>query len=202
MAERKSNYDIMADAARELFCTYDQEPMIRAFGLESNAESLYIDFFGVRHRIDRASGAITVADESGEWRSAGFHAAMCIYDVLCYAKRNAATTGNWRMMQSLSPHSNFRGDGTHFGRAAARFSGRVDELCRRLDAIGMRQAGKADAEYVIDAFAFLPMLVRFWEADEDFAAKFDFMMDEATLDFMHFETAWYIAGHLMEMLGD
>ena len=202
MDEKKSNYDIMADAARELFCGYEQDAMVRRFDLECDADNLYIVFFGARHCVNRKSGEITIHNADGAVRAAGYHAAMCIYDVLCAAEDGATLTGQWRVLQSLSPHSNFRSGDTHFARSAARFSGRMDELCRRLDAIGVRQAGKADAEYVIDAFPFLPMLVRFWEADEDFEAKFDFFMDAGTLEFMHFETAWYVAGHLLELLGE
>ena len=44
------------------------------------------------------------------------------------------------------------------------------------------------------------MVLQFWESDEEFPSSLTLLMDGSILDFMHFETVWYAAGHLLTRL--
>jgi len=208
MTERKSNYAMMAEAAQELFTQYDITEPITRLGFESDNEYLYIPFFGDRYTINRKTGEVCSPPEvlsahtERHGRSATFNAAMSIYDVICYSKPGAVLTGQWRMLQGLSPHSNFRsaGGAGDFGKQAKHFSEHFDECLSRCEARGRRIDGKADAEFEFDAFPFLPLLLRFWSADEEFPAKIDLLFDAGALDFIRFETAWYVGGYLMDLI--
>lgn len=198
MSERKSNYTIQAEAARADFIQWDQEKMIRRFGLAHDGEVLYIDFFGERHSIDRRTGRVL---RCADGKEAVFEAVMSIYDVLCNTGEMAYISGEWRTLQNLSPHSNFGASGkSMYTREAEVFSGRLEELKKACEALGGAPATKADAGYVFDAFAFLPVLFQFWEGDEEFPPQVSFLFDRNTMDFMHFETAWYVAGYLLDMI--
>ena len=53
---RKNNYLIQAQQAKARFLTYDQEKLIRKFGLKSDAQYLYIDLLCKPYRLNRVSG--------------------------------------------------------------------------------------------------------------------------------------------------
>ena len=198
MTERKSNYELQAESVRELFLQWDQAEMIERFDLRYDEMSLYIEFFRETFAVNRDTGVITKA-ESGE--AAGVNAVMSICDMLCDARDDARLTGEWRMLQALSPHSNFRTDAAnHYSATAKRLEPHLAQVERMCETLGERIDGKADIEYRVEAFPFLPMIFRFWCGDEDFDAKADFMFDAGTLSYVHFETAWYIAGHFVELL--
>ena len=50
---RRDNYRIQAEQAKAHFLTYDQEALIRKFGLEWDDRYLYVTFLSSRYRIDR-----------------------------------------------------------------------------------------------------------------------------------------------------
>ena len=45
---------------------------------------------------------------------------------------------------------------------------------------------------------FLPVVLQFWDADEEFDAVLKLMWDEHILDYMHYETTYFAAVHLLE----
>ena len=59
---------------------------------------------------------------------------------------------------------------------------------------------KGDVAYRLDTFPFLPVLLRFWQADEEFPPSLQLLWDLNTLDFVHYETTYYIADHLISRL--
>lgn len=52
----------------------------------------------------------------------------------------------------------------------------------------------------IPLFDFLPVVLQFWDADEEFGAHLKFMWDQNTTDFMHFETVAFATMHLIDRL--
>ncbi|MDD6189473.1 MAG: DUF3786 domain-containing protein, partial [Clostridiales bacterium] len=67
-------------------------------------------------------------------------------------------------------------------------------------ALGGRPYANGDIAYVLPLFDFLPVVFQFWLADDEFDASLNFLWDENTLDFMHFETTFFAAGHVLERL--
>ena len=49
-------------------------------------------------------------------------------------------------------------------------------------------------------FDFLPMRFAFWRSDEDFPAEIKMLWDSNIMQFMHYETIWFAAGHLLARL--
>ena len=54
--------------------------------------------------------------------------------------------------------------------------------------------------YELPLFPFLPLILRFWEADEDFPASMQVLVDKNTLDYLHYETLMFALSHLMTRL--
>lgn len=194
----KSNYEIQVENSASLFLTYDQEAMIKRFGLEYDADYFYLEYFGSRYRVERKTGLVSRRDG----RTAGFNEAMTMYDVLCCSKDGATLSGEWIVLECLHPSSNFGSGKSLFDSFAEALSGRIDDLKVACEKLGGEPLSKADVGYTFEVFPFLPVLFQFWEADEDFGAGVKFLFDTNTLDFLHFETAWYAADHLISLLKD
>ena len=193
-----NNYAVMAERARQLFLTHDQPAMCARLGLPMTEDFIPINFFGKPYRVRRADAAVLRPDGS----PAGFNEVLTIYDAL--ARDNTPTLSG-----EFVPTSALHGiRGTHavhedlHSPAAQRFAGRADALERALVLRGGRQWGKGDVSYVIDVFDFFPVGVRFWDADEEFPASLQFFWDANALDFLYYETLWYVMDELIGQLDE
>lgn len=190
---RKSNYDMMAEQVRELFLQYDQQIMIDKFNLRYDAEYLYPVFLGTEYRLNRRNGKVTYLTESGE-QLAGYNEVMSIFDMLCYSgNRTVSLSGSWESMGNLS---GMKG-GTHkeggvLSGTADFFSGKTKQLAAACAALGGKPGEKGDVSFIIPVFDFFPVYFQFWEADEEFPAQISFFMDRNALQFVHYETLWFM----------
>ena len=73
----------------------------------------------------------------------------------------------------------------------------MSHACERL---GGEKREKGDTAYELQMFSFLPMVLRFWDADEDFPSSLQLLVDKNILDYMHFETTMFALGHLLQRL--
>ena len=198
----QSNYDKARDATAAAFLRYGQEAMIRKFGLAHDEDALYIAFVAREYRVDRRTGTVTWASDPSH--TASYNEAMSIYDVLCDSKPLCHLSHQWVNVASLCSiqGGTLVKDGDFFKNSCARFGGdaaALDRACRRLH--GTPQP-KGDVAYELPLFPFLPLILRFWEADEDFPASMQVLVDKNTLDYLHYETLMFALSHLMTRLGE
>lgn len=192
-----NNYDIMAEQARLRFLTYDQETICRRLSLSPTPEIIPLRFLGRDYRICRRDGRI--CDSTG--KGADCNTVMSIYDVLCRSEAVPHLSGQFVPTAALS---GIHGTGPVHedlnAHAAAFFSGRAEQLkavCLRL---GGELWGKGDVSCILPVFDFFPLRLCFWDADEDFPASLQFFWDANALDFLHYETLWYVTGALISQL--
>ena len=182
---------------------YDQETMIEKFRLQYDENYLYIKFIGNRYRIHRSTGFLEWSrDESMTCTEADFHEALTIYDVLCDSKEHPAASGEYINLESLSSlQSSYKklGDGLIDGNAKE-YDHCEEKLSKACEALGGIRAGKGDVAYEIPVFDFLSCRIQFWSSDEDFPAAFNVFLDKHILQFMRYETVWYMVAHLKKRL--
>jgi hypothetical protein len=94
-------------------------------------------------------------------------------------------------VQTMSSSSSF------FQQTADGFAGKTELLSEAVGKIGQKVNLKGDIAAKIQVFDFLPIIVQFWDADEEFPAVLKFMVDENIQDFMHFETVMFMLGHVV-----
>lgn len=198
-----SNYDLTRDRMEQEFVRYDQERMIRQFQLEHTEEHLFLSFIGETYRVGRKTGRVErCLPGSAGYAHAGFNESMTIFDVLCCAKPGCRLSGEYATVTNLPGIANIAAPGTGMYADAARaFAHRPDALrqaCWRLHGIEQERVG--DLSYQIPLFDFLPVILQFWDADDEFDAVLKIMWDRNTLDFMRFETTFYAMSHLMKRL--
>ncbi len=57
-----------------------------------------------------------------------------------------------------------------------------------------------DVAAVLWAFPFLPVTFQYWEGDDEFPPSLKFMYDENILDYMHFETVFFMTAHILKRM--
>lgn len=200
---RWSNYEIMKTQMADFFLQYNQDEMIGKFSLEHDNLFLYIDFTGRHYRIDRQSGVVMWQSQS-LWCQADYNEVMTLYDLLCYSRPNCRASGNMKNLASLS---SIRGGSLQkgagfFQNSARHFAGKTDALSIACRSLGGIPDGISDVGYRLPLFSFLDVILHFWDADEEFPANLQILVDTNILDFMHYETVMFAIGHLLERLRD
>ncbi len=204
MKKTESNYDLQVDIAKGIFLEYDQELLIRKFRLEADEQHIYLDYLSTPCRISRKDGGIEEYIK-GAWQECrNYGTVMTIYDLLCYHQGEAPPTlaGQWCAVGTFVVTGVTETD-TFTKKFAARFNGRVEELKAAAQGLGgilqPRMAG-ADVTCLIPVTPFFPVLLQFWEGDEEFPPKLMLLWDRNTDRFLHFETTFYLQGDLLNRL--
>ena len=199
--KRKSNYDITKIEMRESFLSYDQEEMIRRFSLAHDAKYLYLRLMGRDYRIDRRDGSVTWTDGAHpEPMDAGFNEVMPIYDVLCYSRPDCHLSGEFVNMRSLSTIQGGRPGNDMFSRMGRKLDQKDAALSRACEKLGGFKVGKGDVAYELPLFDFLPVRIQFWNSDDEYPASLQLFWDKNVLQYMHFETVAFVAGHVVARL--
>ena len=67
-------------------------------------------------------------------------------------------------------------------------------------ALSGKKLEKGDVAFELALFPFLPVIIRFWEADDEFPASLQVLADKNILDYMHYETLMFALTHLFSRL--
>lgn len=133
---------------------------------------------------------------------ADYNEAMTIYDVLCCSREDCHLAFEWVNVKSLS---SVRGGtlekGSDFFHSAGKyFEGKAEALSRACEKLGGKKLEKGDAACELSLFLFLPVIVRFWDADEEFPASLQILVDKNILDYMHYETFMFAISYLLNRI--
>ena len=187
MMERVNNYHIQASQAKARFLTYDQQKLIRKFGLDFDDQYIYVNLLCKRYRIQRTTGNMEF--QAGEsWNSGNsYNEVMTLLDLLCDSRDDRRCTGKLSSMASF---------GRIFYRSS--YDDKPDPTaqwiqenlepfrgaCSRLG----RPIPGGDFGYAFELFDGLQMGLHFWEGDDEFAPRLRFLWDENALQYLRFET--------------
>lgn len=193
-----SNYEKMKLAMAESFLQYDQDKMIQKFSLQADPNYLYMTFVNRPYRIDRQNGCVQWLDDSGTAREADYNEAMTIYDVLCNAKDDSHLAGDYVNINALAglQTGNLAENGGFFQQTANALQGKTAQLACACEALSGVKLDHGDAAYRLELFPFLPVILRFWDADDEFPPSLQILADQNTLNYMHYETLMFALGHL------
>ena len=200
--DRLSNYDLMRDRMEVEFAKYDQQEMIRKFSLRHDEDHLYLPFVGREYRIHRANGRVEWYSETAKaYVHAGYNESMTIFDVLAWSKPGCRLSGRFVPVGDLpGTTKSASAAGNLFSAQSGLFAGRcaaLEHACRKL---GGTPGSVGDVSSILPVFSFLPVMLQFWDADEEFGAVLKFKWDYNATDFMHFETIAFATMHLIDRL--
>ena len=197
-----SNYKIMRNQMRGEFVKYNQEKMIKKFSLRNDEDYIYIEFMRREYRIDRKTGVVEWSeDHFSTGVEADYNESMTIYDILCYSKEDCRLSGNYCPVNMLKGTVKSGSVGSNlFQKSADGFNRKLKELETVCGIFGEKVDLSGDVAAKLYPFPFLPVILQFWEADEEFPANLKFMFDENILDYMHFETIFFMMGHIVRRI--
>lgn len=198
------NYDLQVDIGRRIFLEYDQPSLIEKFGLRADGDWIWLTYLNIPCRISRKNGQI---DEfhGGVWTECqSFSTVMTIYDLLCYHRgaNMPSLAYQWCTVGSFIV-TGVQNTDTFTEEYAFFFDGQVECLkaaCTKLGGILVPKMAGADVTCQIPVTSFFPVLLQFWQGDEEFPPKLLLMWDKNTDQFLHFETTFYLQGDLLERI--
>ena len=127
-----------------------------------------------------------------------FEESLVIFDIITRKTRPFAA-GSWGSVSSLGGNIGAGHDQRLSNEPdAAKFKGQTERLRRACESLGGRPFGNADAGYSIPVFKDLNILFTFWDADDEFPASIKYLFDANVLQYMHYETLWYLMGACLD----
>ena len=199
---RTNNYLIQAQGAKQRFLGYDQEKLIRKFGLEFDEKYLYVNLLRDRYRIDRKNGDMQ-REKDGQWMDGNsYEEVMTLLDLLCDSRDDRCLGGKWQNLQSF---------GMQFHRSlleesrdpfADRIDANPDLLHRAAEKLGAERISGGDMGYSFDFFENLRIGLLFWHGDEEFAPRVRYLMDENAKQYLRYETMWFAVTLLRRRIKD
>ena len=196
------NYEIAKWQAQKYFLSLPQDELLAHCPFPFNESHIFVTFLGNFYCISRQTGQVLRKEGSflgpGE---AGFAETLSIFDFLCHEGEKRQLAGRWAPVDSLkgrpvglAPMPDFHKN------ASRRFHNAPDDLRRACEALGGKVVSMGDISYKIPVFPGFFVILKFYFADEDFPAQTLLLWDENTLDFLRYETTFYIAGQLLQQL--
>lgn len=203
-----SNYERQVDIARDLFLAFDQEKLIRKYGLQHDADYLYLPYIGQKYRICRKTGRIDEPETRGSsvYRECRVYTkVMAICDVLCGGNDELLPplTGQYQPIGSFVTSGASPETDAFSRKYAMAFNGKVPKLreaCLSLGGEIQKELARADLTARFQVFPFLPVLLQFWDGDDEFPPKILLLWDKNTLRFLRFETTYYVQGDLLDAI--
>lgn len=202
---RTSNYERMKHNMADVFLQYDQEKMIRTFGLGHDERYLYICFLARQYLINRLNGRVSWSEDDFQTEEeADYNVVMTLYDVLCSPQETCALSNEWVNVGSLCAvkGGTLEKGNDFFQYAGNEFDGKTQALARACEALQGKKMGRGDISYELPLFPFLPILLCFWDSDEEFSASLQIFVDKNTLDYMHYETLMFAVSHVLGRIKD
>jgi hypothetical protein len=193
------NYTVSRNRAQQYFLGLDQEKILRTWALRHDDASIFVDFLGKPYRICRSTGEIFHENDGGQ---ADFNVVLSIFDLLCHESREKTVTGRFAPVNSLKGNAAV-GVGTDFHTPFAACIDRNPEaFCRACKSLGGIPVHMGDIGYRFSVFGDLDVILKFYHSDEDFPASVTLLWEENMLQFVYYETVFYIAGALLRQLGE
>jgi hypothetical protein len=192
-----NNYELSRNRAQQYFLGFDQERMLKSWCLQHDEAFIYLDFLGQSYRICRSTGVVYRQKDGVQ---ADFNVVLSIFDLLCHESDQKLVTGRFAPVNSLKGNAAV-GVGTDFhSPIAARIDDNPEAFCCACENMGGTPVNMGDLGYRFPVFADLNVILKFYHSDEDFPASITLLWEENMLQFVYYETVFYIAGALLRQL--
>lgn len=196
-----SDYEAAGRQWREEFTGYEPGRIAGILRLAADEKYLYLTYFQVPFRLRLSDGHLE-KQVNEEWtEELYFNESMAVYHLLHYTKDIPTVSGKWVPSHTIdgvvsrSPAAD-----PLLAPFALRYTGRVHELDVACRTAGGEKCGTGDVSYEFEAFPRVHLRLVFWDADEDFPAQAQILVDSCVTDFVHYETVGCMISDLLEKL--
>ena len=193
------NYRLSRDRAQAYFLNFDQESLIHIWHLKHDGDTLYVPFLHLEYRVCRKTGQVLRPDGT----EAGYSEVLSIFDLLCHQGENKSLSGRWAPVNSLDGLRGTADVGTDFYESVSTVFDRDPDAFRAAcEALGGAAVAFGDIGYRFSVFGDFSVILKFYHSDEEFPAATTLLWDANTLQFIFYETVFYIAGFLLHTIAD
>ena len=197
----RGNYDKMAQGARDLFLKKDQEAMIRLWDLEHDDDFLYVRYFSQDLMISRKTGRIESKEQGGYPLPSQVEETMVLFDFLCHPKERPHSSGEWASISSLGGIiGSYHQESLTNNRTRSIYEGKTEELKKAAGILNGIPFPIGDASFRIPVFEDFQILFQFWDGDDEFPPNIQYLFDKNALQYMHYETLWYVMNSLTDRI--
>lgn len=193
------NYEKMQEAARLRFLQYDFEELLQRPSVKAIPTGLEFLFLGAVCQVSRQTGKVTFPQRKDS-RGTVLES-LCVYDWLCDSRKDAKASEEYCPVSSLSrvyvSGNGLQLDGNSLADEIEKNPAAFLKACK---ALGGRETQGADLAALIPAFPDFSVLLHFYFGDEEFAPRLIFLWDSHILQFLRYETVYYLAGCLINRL--
>ena len=192
-----ANFDRLAEQGKPIFLRHDQEAILCRLGLQSENGKILLRYCGGDYAVDRVSGDVTGPGAL----SAGPAETLTIFDMLCHTELPVVLSGEWRTTNTLPGCGQSSPDDVVLNSPRIRrFEANLPALRQACEALGGKPFPVGDVACVLPVFDWFPAVFQFWCGDDEFPSSARFLWDRSTLRYLHYETLYYIMGHILTRL--
>ena len=203
LGRRRESIAIALEALHEKVAPLDLASVAPGIGARCGEENgrpfLNMKYFGHNLQVFKDEVRYPEGVEANPWD------AILLYNYIA-SQGGVEPTGTWITFQSL-PNSVSKTKTLKRleGELAAHFAGKqrqLEEAAARLGTEPVRTAGDADLQLVFHPLPKVPVLLLFWEADqeEDFPAQVHFLFDGSVSDYLDLESLLFLVEQLADRL--
>ena len=197
--ERKDNYSLQVEQAKQIFLRYDQHALIEKLKLKHDETYLYATMLSTGYRIHRLTGDLERLD-GDVWQNANTHGEyMTLLDLICDSRPDRYLSCKWKNMSAFGRlfHSGMLESRDAFAEAVQENPDGFRRACAALQGVPVKMG---DICYAIELFDGLSVALQFWEGDEEFPPKVNILWDENALMYLKYETMWFAVGMLKQRI--
>jgi hypothetical protein len=197
----QGNYELAKIKARPVFLKKNQNEIIEKYNLKHDEAYLYMTFLYQDYRIGRLDAAVEKKEDDASWKDCSHEEVLSVYDLLGYSEKKPHIAEEWCIVNSLPGVAHTSGLGDSFFKKYDKvFMQDEDAFLAACEKLGGEQVPYGDVGFRFRIFDELPILMRIYRADDEFDAQITLLWDKNALDFVHYETTYYIAGVLFEKI--
>lgn len=197
-----STYEALCEQWHTTFSNYDPARISRILNLEYDEAYLYLTYFQTPYRLRLRDGWLEKKKENVWTDKVYFNETMSIYHLLYYTKDVPLVSHVWVPNTALerTARQNRRMPDPLLTPFARKFTGHTAKLEAACQNLGGVKFNKGEVAYEFAPFPQVHLQLIFWDADEDFPAQVQLLVDKQVTDFLHFETTGCIISDLLEKL--
>ena len=191
------NYTKMLEDAKRRFLTYDREKLLQNPGVTPWERGVQTSFIGGAVFCDCQTGALTIK----EGKECDFSQGLSILDYVCDRKSSVKAMDEFCPVGSL-PGVFVGGSGLSMGfeSLAKAIQNDPEAFQKACVSLGAEKIPLGDMGYKLHIFPDLCMQIKFYYQDEEFPPQVTFLWDKNILQFVRYETVYYIAGCIVREL--
>ena len=195
-----NHYEELYEKWRGIYLAMDRAELKERFHLRADSGAHYITYYQQEYRLDQQDGSLTLCSDPN--RRVSFHMAVSIYTLFHYAKPDAFVCGRFVPFREVKRAAPFDPafQRTIVAPFCKTFNGHADLLRRACERLGGQSVQRGDVGYIIHAFDWMPVMMIFWDGDDEFDAQATLLFDANITDFIHEESVVGIGADLVRRL--